>query len=160
MEPTYKLGQLLEKKKELFAQYEQLTIQMLTCPIETLENLTIQRQKLCDRIDNLDREIDHQTKEIPNGKTVIQALQLKCLRSQVSDQYLDFFDRAQEIFAIAHRVRQMDPEIATRVESELVALTDKIKENNRSVTAQAAKFGSGITSGQSTEILGSKYQKV
>ena len=160
MEPIYRIGQLLAKKKELFARYEQLTVQMLTCPIETLENLTIQRQKLCDRIDNLDKEMDQKAKELPDGQTVVQALRLKCLRNQVPDQYLDFFDKVQEIFAIANRVRQMDPEIAARLESEMAALTDKIKENNRSVTAQAAKFGSGITSGQSTEMLGSKYQKV
>lgn len=160
MEQIYGITELLSAKKELFVRYEQLTEQMLTDSIEKLADLTMRRQKLCNSIDKIDKEIVKEADKLPNGSIIVKALHLQCLRDQVPDSWLDFFDKVQEIFAIVNRVRQMEPEITARIQNELMAVTEKIKENNRSMTAYAAKFGNGIYSEQDAGILGKKYQKV
>ena len=147
MDPSARLRDGLERKKKLFERYRELTARMLTCPEEEISVTAEHRQALCREIDAVDREMEQAAAETGCPDEVMKALRLRCRRSEVPEEYRFLFDRAQEVFAVANHVKVMEPEIVARLEDGLAVLEKKIRENNRSVSAQAARFTSGAVSG-------------
>lgn len=144
MDAAEKLQDGLERKKKLFQRYRDLTERLLRCPEEELNVVMAHRQALCREIDAVDREMAQAAGESEDPEQVAKAMRLSCRRSQVPERYRFLFDRAQEVFALINQTRNLEPLIAERLEDRLQELTERIKETNRSVSAQAARFTPGV----------------
>ena len=145
MEQITELLLLLQKKEELFLQFEAVTNIMLDCPVEELEQHMDTRNKLQGQIEALDEQMkgccsaDAQMKD---------CLKLNCQREQLTEQQQQVFDASQKIFAVVNRIQTLHPVVEQRMREELRVLEGKIKEINRSVGAIAAKYqtaGSGYS---------------
>lgn len=147
MEKIDAICALLCEKTEYFCQYEQATYHLLNDPIERLEEHLSTRERLIGSIDETDKRLDQLTGELGElaGKARL-ALQLGCKRTELPDCLWPIFDKALSVFAVVNRIHQNEPLIADRLEEELEQLTQKIKQTNRSVSAQAARYGAGLTS--------------
>ncbi len=155
------ISALLEEKKALFEQYEELTRQMQICPAEELPSYTDKRGHLAQKIDKMDEKIYSlaQAQGEEWAANFENAIRLKCRRSQLPEEFHPLFDTAQVFFGIGNRIREKELMIVERMEEELEALTKQIKANNRSVSAQASKFGVGMSRPNSS-YLNPKYSKV
>ena len=68
------------------------------------------------------------------------AVRLQKAKSEIPEILWPVFEKAQEVYAVANRIRLKEPLVVDRIEGELEGLSEKIRENNRSVSAKAARF--------------------
>ena len=131
---------LLGQKQRYFEEYEELTRRMLGCPVEEMEEHLESRQRLIGEIDSLSNELFALADSLEQPEAARAALRLSCGRDELPANLLPLFDQSQQICAVVSRVGRCEPQLADRIEEELEALTEKIRENNRSVSARAAKY--------------------
>lgn len=160
MDCLAEIGRLQQQKIELFSQYEALTAQMLDALPQALAQGMAQREALRGRIDRADGQMGRLACQLPDGQLLLQALRLACARSQVPPAYLPFFDSAQEVFAIANRIRRLEGQLALHLTRQRAQVLEQIRAHNRSVGARAARFGAGRPgNGAAGVLLGGRYHK-
>lgn len=132
--------ELLGQKQRCFEEYEEVTHQMLSCPVEEMEVYLESRQGLIEKIDSLSGALFDLADSLEDPASAKAALRLSCGRDELPPSLCPLFDQSQQICAVVSRVSRCEPQLADRIEEELEALTEKIRDNNRSVSAKAAKY--------------------
>ena len=159
MDQIEKICGILEKKAELFEEYEEASLQLLYNEADEWEHWMTRRQSLIEQIDFLDAQMAQLWEEMGEFSVPAQnAASLKCRRSQLPECIWPIFDKAQCVFAAANRVREKEPLIARRIEDEMSVLAQKIKDHNKSAGAQAARYSAGADTG--TAAYGGSSRKV
>ncbi len=142
------LCQLLDEKAGCFHEYDDATEKLLTVHIDEIENQVNRRQRLIPKIDYLDARL-HETAQSMDGlsEAAWDAVRLQKAKSEIPEILWPVFEKAQEVYAIANRIRLKEPLVIDRIEEELEGLSEKIRENNRSVSAKAARFSQAFQVG-------------
>jgi len=142
------LCQHLEKKAELFREYDDATEKLLTVDVDGMEKQMKRRQSLISKIDYLDGQMREAARKMDGlSDAAWDAVRLQRAKCDIPEELWPVFEKAQEVYAIANRVRLKEPLAVDRIEEELERLTEKIKENNRSVSAKAARFSQAFRVG-------------
>ncbi|MEM1485302.1 hypothetical protein V6615_10545 [Oscillospiraceae bacterium PP1C4] len=150
--------QLLCEEKAAYLEYETHTQRLAICDIDEIELYVEQREALIKQINEMDQQIKKLCdKDEADGLLAYQAVKCKCDKEQLPERLDKIYDAGQEIFAVANRIRGMEPQILERLEFERANLLMKIKENNQSVQAKASKYYSPDL--QEGRLLNSKYAK-
>lgn len=132
---------LLQKKRDLFSEFEQAAIQMLECDIDDIQRHMNRRLELQAEISELDRALA----ELCGGnKTLLQASGARCSRESLAAEYCPVFDAAMEIHALLNRLRELEPLVADRVQTERATLLEKIKEINQGQEPTVSKYYKSI----------------
>lgn len=145
------LCQLLDEKTELFREYEDATEKLLSVDVDEMENQMNRRQKLIVQIDYIDAKLQ-ETAQGMDGLSDLawRAVRLQAAKSDIPQELWPVFEKAQEMYAVANRIRINEPLAVDRIEEELEHLSEKIRETNRSVSAKAARFSSAFNVGLGT----------
>lgn len=142
------LCQCLEKKADCFREYDDATEKLLSVDVDEMENQMNRRQKLIAKIDYLDAKLREIAQKMDGlSDAAWDAVRLQKAKCDIPEELWPVFEKAQEVYAIANRVRLKEPLAVDRIEEELERLTEKIKENNRSVSAKAARFSQAFRVG-------------
>lgn len=135
---------LLEEKKDYFTLYEQVSLAMLSCDADELEEKIGRRAVIIERIDHLDACIDEACEK---QQLYCQAARASCGRSELPEGWKTVFDCAMQVRAIIGRLPDIDLQIEMRLEQERDLALEQIKSNNRGQNAQAAKYYSAMVGG-------------
>lgn len=140
---------IIENQKKLLVliqKYESKSKQLLESDIDSIAELVNDRGAIISRIDVLTGEILNLCEE---NSPEYHAFKNDCDRSSLPENIKQIFDLRQEFNSYAIRAHNMDPEIIEKISINRDKLLKKIKENNNSQTAKAAKyFSAGISQGQ------------
>ncbi len=130
----------------LIKKYESKTRQLLDCDIDKISELVTSRDSILKRIGVLSNEI---LKYCGEESLAYKAFKNSCNRSELTDELKEVFDLRQEFNIYGARAYSMDPEIVERIKINRDMLLEKIKDNNSSSTAKAAKYyNAGLTQGK------------
>ncbi len=145
------LCQLLEDKKALFHEYEDATEKLLTVDVDEMENQMNRRQKLIAQIDYIDARLRETAQGMNDlSEAAWAAVRMQTAKAELSQELWPVYEKAQEMYAVANRIRLNEPLVMDRIEEELEHLSEKIRETNRSVSAKAARFSSAFNVGLGT----------
>lgn len=134
--------EILEEKKECFLEYEVLTQSMLSSNIVDLPPLFDKRQKLIERLDQLDQNIQKIAKSNAKYKLLSAAVRNSCNRADLPKQLQIIFDRSQEIYTIINRLNQHEAGIKRRLDENQTELLERIKAGHH--TSKILKYRHGI----------------
>lgn len=129
MDRIIQLCTLLEKKIDLFSEYEKDTLELIKCEPEDMEHYTIHREALANEIDDLQEEIGRLCDADPNAKLLYDTTNAKLPYSQVPPEWHPVFERAQNMLSVISRIQQSDKQIIERMEKIREDAQDKIKQN-------------------------------
>ena len=140
---------IIEKQEQinkLMVKYENITKQMLDCPVDDILGYTEKRQTLSEIITELDKQISDECIDSP---IISAAYKNKCARNELDESGMRVFDLRQKFNSIAFRVSGMEPQITERIIILKNDLMNKIKKNNSGQNAKAAKYaGAGLSGGK------------
>ena len=140
---------IIEKQEQinkLMVKYENITKQMLDCPVDDILGYTEKRQTLSEIITELDKQISDECIDSP---TISAAYKNKCARNELDESEMRVFDLRQKFNSIAFRVSGMEPQITESIIILKNDLMNKIKKNNSGQNAKAAKYaGAGLSGGK------------
>lgn len=126
----------------LMNRYEDTTRKMLDCSTDDIFLLTEKRKSISEAVSKLDVQI---LNECGNNDVALSAYKNKCARDELSDEFKQVFDLRQEFNSIAFRISSLEPEIKQRIKILRDNLVVKIKKNNSSQDAKAAKYASNVS---------------
>lgn len=130
-----KMLQTLEEKKDLFAEMEQLSDQMLAMDADELGQAYEQRQKLMDQAAELDKAIRTMCEEDPQARDAVNHV------SQPEDAQLrELYDVSRAIKAAASRILEGEEYRRKHVEVERDKAKKKIEELNKSGSSVAMHY--------------------
>lgn len=135
--------QLLQEKQKLLLSFEEATQNMLHCPMEELENLVQERQKLIDSVDKLDEKLCALCRDTPQGQAVLQVLAGQGSPESIPKEVQELYDDAMRIRTILSRLQESDIQAALRLRVEQERILEQIKATNQGLTAKAARFYAG-----------------
>lgn len=142
------LCQLLDEKAGYFNEYEDATEKLLAVDIDEIETQMNRRQMLITKIDYVDARLRETAQAMDElSEAAWSAVRLQKAKSEIPENLWPVFERAQGVYAVANRIRLKEPLVIDRIEEELEGLSEKIKENNRSVSAKATRFSQAFQVG-------------
>lgn len=160
MDTITELCEMLAKKKDIFLQYEKDTQALLSCEVDDIETYMKSRKRLSGEVDRIDAALDRLAADNAENQTAIRrALKNHCGRNQIPAELRPVFDSSQQIFAVVHRIRQIELRAEERIKFEQGILLEKIKKLNRSTTAQASKFYGTAGISSQTSFFPPSYKK-
>ncbi len=154
MTSLLQIQEVLQKKQQYLTQFEEATQQMLFCPIEQLEDLVSERQRLIEKMDDLEKNLDALCRE--NADQVLLSLILtgKGDAGEIPERLQPIYEEAIKIRTVASRLRQSDRQASLRLKTEQKRVLKKIKEMNQGANAKAARFYSNAGTAESRSRLG------
>lgn len=129
MDKIIQLCTLLEKKIELFTEYEKETLELIKCEPEGMEHYIIRRTELANEIDGVTEEIGKACDADPNAKLLYETASAQIPYSQVPPEWRPVFERAQNMFSVISRIQQSDSQIVERMEGIRKDAKERIKQN-------------------------------
>ena len=159
MENTYKICELLDKIKFQLEKFEEITIEIITCDIDNIENLTNKRVETVHTIDSFFKQIDEICSDMKKGGEIRKIIRNVKLFTEVDDDLEDIYIKSQNIFSIYTRIKDSDIQALNRINLEKQVLLKKIKEENNTQQAKAAKFAVGLDDG-ARKYLGDGIKKI
>ncbi len=138
--------EIQKKLLVLIKKYEEKTVKLLSCDVEEIEMLVSTRGSILDRIGVLSGMV---IGSCGRDSIEVQAFTNKCDRGNLPSEFVEIFDLRQEFNIYAIRSYGMEPEIIERIQIKKDVLLEKIKKNNSSATAKAARYyNGGLSQGQ------------
>ena len=137
---------LLGEKHELFRQYEAVTEQMLTCPIDDLESCVKKRDRLIAGIDRVDAAVGTLVSDA-KSPLLYEAVRGKCDRGDLDDAVGAVYDAAAAVRSVISRLPDVELQVDGRLMREQQCLLELIKSTNRGMEAQASRFATGQDAG-------------
>lgn len=131
---------MLDEKREAFVTYMQVTEEMLTCPLDELESLVIERDRIINEIDTLDVKIESSFTMSSNAEELSNAISGKSERGSLDGELGLVYDAASNVRAVISRIPDIEIQINSRIQNEQEKLIEHIKNNNRGISAQASRF--------------------
>ncbi len=157
MQQIHTIVQLLEKKKDLFLQFERESEQMCFCPVEEIEGHLQQLLRLQEEIEALDSELSEQYNTIPPAE---RAASNQDSPDAIAPELRPVYERAMEVRGVVNRILQNGPMLEERLTLERNALLKKLEENRQSSGSIAKKYYNSVHTGVNQPFFGQKVTKV
>lgn len=135
---------LLSQKRQLFEEYANVTRELTACDIDQIEEKIAARQEIAGRIDGTDAGIESACEGDP---AFLNAARCRGDRPEEGEPLAAVFDLAREIRGIVERVGSVEEQVNERLRKERDQLAEKIKDSNRGMAANAARYFSGAQAG-------------
>ena len=124
-----KICALLEKKKQLFLEYEQATKTLLECDADAAEHYITQRSELATKVDEVTEEIGRICDKEEYSELLMNIAAGQTNFEDVPTEYKGIFTQAQEVRGIAYRISTEEPQVLQRLGSLRTEAEVKIREN-------------------------------
>lgn len=136
---------LTEEKCDLLRRFEGVTQEMITCPARLLEDYMGQRQRIVDRLEQLEGCLEELCGE--DGELLGAARGLYS-EEEAAEGLAPLCAAARECRAILSRLPESELQASLRLRQEQEHILDLIKNTNRGGMAKASRFYStGASSG-------------
>lgn len=136
---------LTEEKRDLLRRFEAITQEMITCPARLLEEHTHQRQRIIDRLEEIEADLEEQCGE---EQRIFSAAHGHVPAEELPEELAPVCAAAQESQAILSRLPESELQASMRLRQEQEHILDLIKNTNRGGAAKASRFYStGASSG-------------
>lgn len=143
MTQTKEIAQItecLQEKNRLFAQYEEVTDQLVKFDAEKAEDLVDERDKISELVKKVNREIKNICDNASNGQELRDAMYNKVNWSNCSEEYQNIFKLGQETTACVSRIQRKDKAIVEYAETAKESIKEALKKQNAGGMAKAAKY--------------------
>lgn len=134
--------ELLEKKVELFRNFEEVTLGMLTCPLEGLEERMCRREALIQEISGIDDKLALCCEASSQGELMHRVIHGNAYAQEVPGSLEKIYALGMQIRTVASRITELDLQAVMRMKTEQAQILEKIKKNNRGPGAVASRYGS------------------
>ncbi len=138
----------LDSLKEVLLEYEQLTIEMISCDIDEIEPHSEGRMSLTKKMDKVFDRIDILCSEMDNGERVRSIIRSSKDLTEVAPDEEAVYFKTQEVISLINRIKDSDVQVIDRIDLEKTCLLGKIKAENKGTGAKAAKFIVGTNEGR------------
>lgn len=159
MEKFNDIFELVNEIEFNFTTLENETVAILSCDPDEIEQHTVARVELLEKNKKLFDEIFEFCDGCENGGNLKSAVKNTAQRNELTDDEKCVFDRFCEIYAIVHRIVNIDKQVTDRIQREHSRIVEKIKEMNTSHQSKASKFYSASNTGAEKH-LGDTSRKV
>lgn len=130
---------LLEMEKEIGELY--------VCSPDDVDISVERINKYREITDEIFTEIDSLCAEDETGE-LKKATEPLTDRKDVAEEYVEVFEKRQEVNAVAYRISAAIPMVQDRLKKSMDRVLEEIKENNNGQSAKAAKFYSAVNETQ------------
>ncbi len=120
---------LLEKKKQLFLEYEKATKTLLECDADAAEHYITQRSELATKVDEVTEEIGRICDKEDYSQLLMKIAAGQSNYEDVPSEYREIFAQAQEVQGIVYRISTTEPQVMQRLENLRGEAEVKIREN-------------------------------
>lgn len=132
-----KLLQLLEEKKELFLEMEQVSEKMLLMDADELTQACSQRQKILDQVQEIDRVLKGMCQEDEEARLVMNHE----VQPEAEDKALKaLYEMSFAVKAVVNRIVREEEARRNHVEQQRDAIKYKIEELNQSGSSVARQY--------------------
>ena len=132
-----KLLQLLEEKKELFLEMEQVSEKMLLMDADELTQACSQRQKILDQVQEIDRVLKGMCQEDEEARLVMNHE----VQPEAEDKALKaLYEMSFAVNAVVNRVVRGEEARRNHMEQQRDAIKYKIEELNQSGSSVARQY--------------------
>lgn len=138
---------------------EKETLEILSCEPEQIEQHTVNRVELLEKNKKLFDEIFEFCDTLENGEIVKSAVKNTAVRDDLSEEEKSVFDHFTQVYAVVHRIVNVDKQVSERIKREHSRVVEKIKEMNASHQSKVGKFYSASDTGAKKH-LGNTFGKV
>ncbi|HWP51917.1 MAG TPA: hypothetical protein VN626_09520, partial [Clostridia bacterium] len=126
MQIAQSVSLLLEKKQELFLEFERYTNLLTTCDIDDMANYITKRATIANEIDNVTDQITELIKTSNVTPSAEAILSISCSYSEVPIQWQPAFLEAQKISGIVARCVEVNQQAQQRMYGMRDHLKDRI----------------------------------
>ncbi len=133
------LLRLLNEKKQLLERFEEVSLRMLLCEDDDLEDGMEERGRLIERVD----EVEAQMRGFCEGAgepALARVLDPSVSRGELPGWAAPLYDAARAADAIGVRLQESNAQLLIRLEEVRERTLAQIRESNRGQGAQAAKY--------------------
>lgn len=116
---------LLEERKELFLQYEEITVEMLDCPTEEAEQHMARRAELAVQIDENIEQASSVCGDAPDRRIILDAAGGNVEFAKVPSEYQCVFYSGQGVRSVVSRIMESEKQVRVRLEK----LRDEAREH-------------------------------
>lgn len=132
-----KLLQLLEEKKELFLEMEQVSEKMLLMDADELTQACSQRQKILDQVQEIDRVLKGMCQEDEEARLVMNHE----VQPEAEDKALKaLYEMSFAVKAVVNRIVREEEARRNHIEQQRDAIKHKIEELNQSGSSVARQY--------------------
>ena len=132
-----KLLQLLEEKKELFLEMEQVSEKMLLMDADELTQACSQRQKILDQVQEIDRVLKGMCQEDEEARLVMNHE----VQPEAEDKALKaLYEMSFAVKAVVNRIVREEEARRNHMEQQIDAIKHKIEELNQSGSSVARQY--------------------
>lgn len=132
-----KLLQLLEEKKELFLEMEQVSEKMLLMDADELTQACSQRQKILDQVQEIDRVLKGMCQEDEEARLVMNHE----VQPEAEDKALKaLYEMSFAVKAVVNRIVREEEARRNHMEQQRDAIKYKIEELNQSGSSVARQY--------------------
>lgn len=132
-----KLLQLLEEKKELFLEMEQVSEKMLLMDADELAQACSQRQKILDQVQEIDRVLKGMCQEDEEARLVMNHE----VQPEAEDKALKaLYEMSFAVKAVVNRIVREEEARRNHMEQQRDAIKYKIEELNQSGSSVARQY--------------------
>ncbi len=136
-----KMLELLEEKRQLLLAFEAVTQVMLTCQEEQLGEQLKGRQRLLERLRELETELAELCSRAgEDGALARAAAQAKAEPSALPEELGPVYRAAMEAQAVLSRLPESEVQAIMRLRLEQERILEQIKSTNQGSAAKAARF--------------------
>lgn len=115
MEITQEILLLLNKKLNLFLEFENYTHLLTTCNPDAIANYITKRTNIANKIDNVTEQICDLIKDAAISPPAADILANRCAYSAVAPSWQPIFTQAQEIKGVASRCLEINTQVTHRL---------------------------------------------
>ncbi len=126
MQSVQKITSLLEKKLNLFLEFEHCTNLLTTCDIDDMANYITKRANLANEIDNVTDQIAEIAKSVRVSPAAEAILANSCAYSEVPLQWQPVFLEAQKIKGVIARCAEVNEQAFLRMSDMRNHLKERI----------------------------------
>lgn len=132
-----KLLQLLEEKKDLFLEMEQVSEKMLSMNADELGEACSQRQKILDQVQEIDRVLKNICREDEDAR---RAMNHEVQPQDQEDDLKALYEMSFSVKAVVNRIVREEEARRNHIEQERDVIKHKIEELNQSGTSVAKQY--------------------
>ena len=133
----------LNRKNELFTEYEECTRALLECEVDSMSDYITKRTQLANEIDKIDVQILQICDDTPRGALLGDVVANRCAYEQVPAEWKSLFDGGQVVLGTISRVVELEGLALARMKELRAELKKKISESQN--TPKIARYLTGLS---------------
>lgn len=120
---------ILSEQEGLFARYETATLALLDCAPEDASHYITERDRLANRIDELNEQLAKLCAETPNGELLMAAAKGRVPFEKVPSEYQPVFYAGQAVRSVGARIAETNKQVLERMERLRDEAGEYMKQN-------------------------------